>query len=51
MSFRKRVIKRHLRRVARRALRRVRFRRMVRKGRRTKHINYVKPAIGGIQLT
>lgn len=50
MSFRKRVIKRHLRRIARRALRRARIRRIVRKGKRVKHINFAKPRSGSIML-
>lgn len=50
MSFRKRVIRRHMRRIVRRAMRRRAVRRIVRKGRRVKHINFAKPRSGSIML-
>lgn len=50
MNFRKRVVRRHLRRIVRRALRKRAVRRIVRKGRRVKHLNYVKPRCGSIML-
>ena len=49
--FGKRVVRRHLRRIVRRAVRKRGFRRMVKKGKRVKRLNFAKPTDGGIMLT
>ena len=50
MSFRKKVIRRAMRRIVRRALKRRAVRRIVRKGKRIKALNFAKPRFGSIQL-
>lgn len=50
MSFRKKVIRRAMRRIVRRALKRRAVRRIVRKGKRVKHLNFAKPKFGSIML-
>lgn len=46
----RKVIRHHLRRIANRALRKRAIRRIVKKGRRTKRLNFVKPRHGSIML-
>lgn len=50
MSLRKKVIGRHLGRIAKRAIKRMKIRKIVRKGRHVKGVNYVKPNFGSIML-
>lgn len=50
MSLRKKVIGRHLRRIAKRAIKRMKIRKIVRKGRHVKGVNYAKPKFGSIML-
>lgn len=50
-KFGKKVVRRHLRRIVRRAAKKRGFRRMVKKGKRVKSINFARPTDGGIMLT
>lgn len=50
MSLRRKVIGRHLRRIAKRAIKRMKIRKIVRKGRHVKGVNYAKPKFGSIML-
>ncbi len=49
--FGRKVVRRHLRRIVRRAAKKRGFRRMVKKGKRVKSINYARPTDGGYMLT
>lgn len=46
----RKVIKRHLRRIAKRAIRRVKLKRLVRRGKHVKSLNFAKPHFGSIML-
>lgn len=50
MSLRRKVIGRHLRRIAKRAVRRIKMRKIVRRGKHVKKINFARPHYGSIML-
>lgn len=46
----RRIVRKHLSRIAKKVMRRRRFNSMVRKGKRTKSINFAMPKRGGIMV-
>lgn len=46
----RKAIGRHLRKIARKAIRRMKVRRIVRKGKHVKGLNFAKPRFGSIML-